>query len=190
MKVLVIGGKSGIGLGIANSARTEGHTVVVTDRERVDLTNEDSVRKLAADIRDRWAGELIVFNAYVRTNNDEAKAFAQANALPILWEEIRKLDTCFVVMSSTATYKAGPGANNPVYALYIRSKQQLNDSCIRLGFAKPADRKARMVLFEPGQMQKPQDGASSEKLTQAQVWGAITAAEKLRYAFMRIGGQA
>lgn len=190
MKVLVIGGKSGIGLGIANSARSEGHTVVTTDRERVDLMNTESIEKLARDIRDRWTGELIVFNAYVRTRDDETRAMAQARAVQTLWGEVYKLDVCFVVVSSTAAYKSGPGAEVPSFALYIKSKQALNDLCISYGFERRNERKARLVLFEPSQMQKPTDSAHPDKLSADQVWGAIKASEQLRYSFMRIGGQA
>lgn len=191
-KLLVLGGHSGVGAAIVEEAIVNGWEVVVSDRADFDLLDKSSVEKFASTISG-LKPDAIVLNAYSRTVNKVEKAFAQVRAAECLWEAVLDMDTCFIVVSSTAAYKSGP-VSDDAYALYIESKKAINAFCISKGWRSLHNktRKARMVLFEPSMMFNRTEKAALEGSTvisKPQLWATLAAAISLRYSFLRIGGQ-
>jgi hypothetical protein len=191
-KLLVLGGYSGVGAAIVESATNDGWEVVVSNRADFDLLNAASVTQFASTLSN-LKPDAIVLNAYSRTIGNVEKAFAQVRAAEQLWETALGLDTCFIVVSSTATYKPWP-VTDAAYALYIDSKKALNAFCISKGWRNLNNptRKARMVLFEPSMMFNRVEKAElqgSTVISKQQLWDTLKAAISLRYSFLRIGGQ-
>jgi hypothetical protein len=189
-RVFIIGCGSGFGQELLNYCQLSYQAQGVT-RTHFNLLERDSVERLGHNVLETGSN-IVVLNAYARTVDKEHFAYAQFNALKILWPMFRPHKLSFVVISSAITWN--PPAKDPATRLYQLSKQAVADYCVKEGWLNTDNQqhKAQMVLFEPATMSNRAHLAKERKTpvlqTQAS-WNLIQAAIASELPFVRLGAQ-
>lgn len=189
-KVFIIGCGSGFGQELLNYCQLSCHAQGVT-RKQFNLLDPNSIERLGRSIIDAGSN-IVVLNAYARTFDKEQLAYAQVNALKLLWPMLRPHKLSLVVIGSAITWN--PPAKEPATRLYQLSKQVLADYCVKEGWLNTDNKqhKAQMVLFEPATMSNKAHLAKERKTpvlqTQAS-WALIQAAVISDLPFVRLGAQ-
>jgi len=189
-KVFIIGCKSGFGKELLAHCQTECLAQGVS-REDFNLFDLASVKRLG----ERIIGELpdvVVFNSYARTVDKEHVAYAQLEALKVLWPMLKPLDLTVVVVGSAIAWEQPNGGNATL--LYQRSKKDLAAYCLKNGWLDITNpqHKARMVLFEPATMTNRPEYAKARRtplLSVESSWALMRGAIASKLPFVRVGAQ-
>ncbi len=135
--ILLTGASGGIGVAIRESLERDGHTVVATDRNEVDLASPEAIQELSSKVGN--IDTIVCAHGYIDTANSFAEQSIEAiqktfaiNTLSVAYLARQFPDVDMIVLSSTAALSP-----NGKYPAYSASKAAVNTLMQNLARHRP-----------------------------------------------------